>query len=285
MSDKAIRINADMFINAMRKHGTDWSKPWVQTSIDLGEHKNISTGHKFSGFNPFILSMAAMSHDWNSPHWLTYNQCKQSKGKYRVRRDELKNKTWILRPLIVNKNDDGVESTFIAGWRAYGVYNGAQLETPLLAKKNDTPLPNGVECHIEADKIVSDTNISITHEGDRAFYSPANDSVTMPTMEQFKTSNGYYSTMFHELGHATGHKSRLGRKFGMDKKGYAFEELVAECSSAMSMIKLGMINEPRPDHAKYLNSWIAMLKDNPNALQQAFSKAEKATAWVMNENR
>ena len=71
----------------------------------------------------------------------------------------------------------------------------------------------------------------------------------------------------------------------MDKKGYAFEELVAECSSAMSMIKLGMINEPRPDHAKYLNSWIAMLKDNPNALQQAFSKAEKATTWIMDENR
>jgi len=286
MSDKAIQINAEMFINAMRKHGTDWSKPWVQTSIDLGEHANISTGHKFSGFNPFILSMAAMSHDWNSAHWLTYNQCKQSNGKYRVRRDELKTKTWLLRPLIANKTEDnGDKSTFIAGWRAYGVYNGAQLETPLLAKKNDTPLPNGVDRNDKAESVINATNISISHEGDRAFYSPSHDSVTMPTIEQFKTSNGYYSTMLHELGHATGHKSRLDRKFGIDRKGYAFEELVAECSSAMSMIKLGMINEPREDHAKYLNNWIEMLQDNPNALQQAFSTAEKATAWVMNEKR
>jgi len=285
MSDKAIKINADMFINAMRKHGTDWSKPWVQTSIDLGEHANISTGHTFSGFNPFILSMAAMAHNWQSPHWLTYNQAKQSNGKYRVRRDELKRQTWILRPLIVNKNEDGEKSTFIAGWRAYGVYNGAQLEAPLLTEKNNTPLPNGVEHNAKADSIVNNTNIHINYGGDRAFYSPSLDSVGMPTVEQFETSNGYYSTLFHELGHATGHKSRLDRKFGVDKKGYAFEELVAECSSAMSMIKLGMINEPRDDHAKYLNNWIAMLQDNPNALQQAFSKAERATAWVMNEKR
>ena len=286
MSDKAQKIQADMFINKMRKHGTDWSKPWVQTSIDLGEHANISTGHKFSGFNPFILSMAAMSHDWNSAHWLTYNQCKQSNGKYRVRRDELKTKTWLLRPLIVNKTDDnGEQTTFVKGWSAYGVYNGAQLETPLLAEKNDTPLPNGVEHNAKADSIVENTNIHINYGGDRAFYSPALDSVGMPTVEQFNTSNGFYSTMFHELGHATGHKSRLDRKFGVNQKGYAFEELIAEITSAMVMIKVGMINEPREDHAKYLNNWIALLQDNPNALQQAFSKAEKAAEWIMNEKR
>ena len=286
MSDKAMKIQADMFINAMRKHGSNWSKPWVQTSIELGAHKNISTEHEFSGGNVWLLSHSAMVHNWESSYWLTYIQAKKSDGEHRIKREELKRKTWILRPLIVNKIDDnGDKSTFVKGWSAYGVYNGAQLETPLLAEKNDTPLPNGVERNDKADSIVENTNIHINYGGDKAFYSPSLDSVGMPTVEQFKTSNGFYSTMFHELGHATGHKSRLDRKFGVDQKGYAFEELIAEITSAMVMIKVGMINEPRDDHAKYLNNWIALLKDNPNALQQAFSKAEKAAQWIMNENR
>ena len=281
-----MKIQADMFINAMRKHGSDWSKPWVKTSIELGAHKNIATDHEFQGGNVWLLSHSAMTHNWDSAYWLTYNQAKKSEGKHHIRRDELKRKTWILRPLIVNKIDDnGDKNTFVKGWAAYGVYNGAQLETPLLAEKNDVPLPNGVKRNAKADRIVENTNIQINYGGDRAFYSPALHSVGMPTLEQFKTSNGFYSTMFHELGHGTGHKSILNRKFGVDQKGYAFEELIAEITSAMVMIKVGMINEPRDDHAKYLNNWIALLQDNPNALQQAFSKAEKSCKWIMNEKR
>ena len=286
MSEKAMKIQADMFSSAMARNGSAFLIPWVKTSIELGAHKNIATSHEFSGGNVWLLSHAAMTYNWDSAYWLTYNQAKKSDGKHRIRRDELKRKTWILRPIIVNKTDDnGDQTTFVKGWSAYGVYNGAQLETPLLAEKNDVPLPNGVERNTKADSIVDNTNIHINYGGDKAFYSPALDSVGMPTVEQFKTSNGFYSTMFHELGHATGHKSRLDRKFGVNQKGYAFEELIAEITSAMVMIKVGMINEPRDDHAKYLNNWIALLQDNPNALQQAFSKAEKASQWIMNEKR
>jgi len=116
--------------------------------------------------------------------------------------------------------------------------------------------------------------------GDRAFYSPGHDHIQMPDMDRFEDSYGYYSTMLHELVHWTMKEGRSDRPNSSSQSEYAFEELVAETGSALLCVMLGIESEPRPDHAKYLNSWIKSIKDNPKVIQQAFSQSQKAIDYL-----
>lgn len=107
----------------------------------------------------------------------------------------------------------------------------------------------------------------------------------MPESKQFKTKAGYYSTLFHEMVHATGADTRLKRVFGrsMRDSKYAAEELVAEFGASFLCISHGIVAEPRLDHATYINGWIRLLKDKPTALMTATSKAYKACEWLQQE--
>ena len=104
----------------------------------------------------------------------------------------------------------------------------------------------------------------------------------MPKKSQFKTKEGFYSIMFHELSHWTGHKSRLNRKvdnrFG--SRDYAFEELVAEISASFLCCHLGFRYETR--HSAYVKSWIEVLKEDKTAIFRASSLAQKATEFILN---
>ena len=123
----------------------------------------------------------------------------------------------------------------------------------------------------------------VNEDANSAYYRPSNDTINMPSKEQFKDASGYYGTLFHELGHWTGSKDRLDRKFGtrFGSDGYAFEELIAELTSAILSGLTKVDAEPRADHAKYLNGWIKCLKDNPDAIQKAASAADKAATFIL----
>lgn len=122
-------------------------------------------------------------------------------------------------------------------------------------------------------------------EGDRAFYSPGTDSITVPKADQFHDIGGYASTLAHEFGHWTGHESRLNRdmtgRFGSQK--YAGEELVAELSSLFTCMAFGFEHSTLDSHSAYLSSWLEVLKsdDGPRALWQAASAAQRATDYIV----
>jgi len=88
--------------------------------------------------------------------------------------------------------------------------------------------------------------------------------------------DSYYATMFHELGHWTGAKHRLGRdhtgSFG--SSAYAFEELVAELASAF--VCAGLQIQPENRHSDYIASWLKALKDDKKFIFKAASAASKA---------
>ena len=100
-------------------------------------------------------------------------------------------------------------------------------------------------------------------------------------------TQSFYSTLLHEHVHWTGHESRLDRlkakgKFTSD---YAYEELIAELGSVILAVQLGLEVQPTPDHAKYINTWLTGLKDEPRALVRAMSDASKAVAYLEGEKR
>ena len=116
---------------------------------------------------------------------------------------------------------------------------------------------------------------------DRACYLPMEDKIIMPKKEQFKTQEGFYSTIFHELSHWTGHESRLERPMEGKRKSktYAFEELIAEISASFICCHLGF--EYSTQHSVYVKDWLEVLKEDEKAIFKAASKAQKATEFIL----
>ena len=104
----------------------------------------------------------------------------------------------------------------------------------------------------------------------------------MPTLEQFDTSESYYSTLFHEMGHSTGHTTRLKRELGnlFGSHAYSKEELVAEFSAAFLCREVG-IDSQIEQSAAYVQSWLSKLKDNPKWLIWGAQQAQKAFDHIM----
>ena len=122
------------------------------------------------------------------------------------------------------------------------------------------------------------------HSGlDRAYYRHSGDYIGMPALEQFTSTNAYYSTLFHELTHWIGTHNRcnreMGRRFG-DKR-YAIEELVAELGAIFHCLHLGVIAHPKEESAKYLNSWLRTLNDDKKLVFTASSLAQKAMDYTV----
>jgi antirestriction protein ArdC len=123
----------------------------------------------------------------------------------------------------------------------------------------------------------------VAHQGNRAFYSPSDDSITLPPFAAFYTPTDYYSTRAHETGHWTSQAGRcnreLGKRFG--DSAYAVEELVAELTAAFTCAHLGLSSEPRADHAQYIGSWLKVLKADKRAIFTAASKAQQAADFMI----
>jgi antirestriction protein ArdC len=97
----------------------------------------------------------------------------------------------------------------------------------------------------------------------------------------FRHQVDYYRTALHELGHWTGHQSRLSRELAnpFGSAGYAREELVAELASAFLCAALGIV--PSVRHADYLGSWLAVLRADNRAIFRAASLASKAADFLL----
>jgi antirestriction protein ArdC len=120
--------------------------------------------------------------------------------------------------------------------------------------------------------------------GDAAFYSPGADLICVPQVEQFKSRDAFLATLLHECGHATGHPNRLNRDFSgrFGSQAYAFEELVAELTSAFSQAVLG-IRADIERHASYIESWKSLLTQDCRAFAKACSLAQAAADFMIGQ--
>jgi len=144
----------------------------------------------------------------------------------------------------------------------------------------DTPIEQGIE---SAEQFFARINARVVHQGNRAFYSPDTDSITLPPYAVFFTAIDYYSVRAHETGHWTSAAGRCNRELGkrIGDNAYSVEELVAELTAAFTLAHLGLSSEPRPDHAQYVASWLRVLRADKRAIFTAASKAQQATDFMV----
>jgi antirestriction protein ArdC len=162
--------------------------------------------------------------------------------------------------------------------KSFTVFNIDQLEGKEFEFEELETFQNGRDEDIE--KWVNDLDIDIKFEGYQPCYYPGPNFVRMTPIKYFKDSDNYYSTLFHELAHATGHESRLNRDMSNDKKAYGFEELIAELSSIFTCGEFG-VNIEKCQHVEYLAGWIKVIREDKKILWKAASEAQKATDYLI----
>ncbi|MDE9463082.1 zincin-like metallopeptidase domain-containing protein [Xenorhabdus bovienii] len=266
-----------------------WQKPWRPGELRLPY--NPTTGNRYRGMNSIWLHMQGHS----DPRWMTYKQAaaegaqvrKGEKGSHIVYwkfNEEKKAIDGQGRPII--DPETGKQKTInvqLERPRSFTavVFNASQIDgLPPLEAGSVAPEP---ERQMLAETILANSGAKIRHEaGDRAFYRLATDTITLPQRNQFPTADNYYATALHELGHWTGHPSRLKRDlvhpFGSE--GYAREELRAEIASLMLGERLN-IGHDFGHHAAYVGAWIKVLKENPREIFRAAADAERISDYVM----
>ena len=254
--------------------GFAWDKPWIDTAS--GRPRNID-GKPYRGINVLLLLIQASKMGYTQNIWGTIKAWNSKGGK--IIKGSKSIKITFYREIKSEDKETG-EETKIRFLRTYSVFNIAQVEGVTIQDDTQT-LINTVERDKLIDSFVSGTNAILKDGGNRAYYSPTNDFIGIPKLEQFKTTDGYYSTLLHELTHWTGAMKRCNRdlknKFG--SQAYAFEELVAELGSMFLCNKfniLGRDEEQMRNHITYLDSWIKRLKDDKKAIFQASTLAQKA---------
>ena len=138
----------------------------------------------------------------------------------------------------------------------------------------------------EVDAYIANCGAVVEHGGCQPCYIPSRDQIAMPNREAYTgtddatSTQSYYGDFLHELIHWSGHKSRCDRLDDKSKRGYAFEELVAEIGSVLLSVRLGINPTVRPDHANYLNGWPKSLDDDQNSIIDAAKLAQKAIDYL-----
>ncbi|MCT1530207.1 zincin-like metallopeptidase domain-containing protein [Sphingobacterium daejeonense] len=284
-------IVAENIIKKLEAGTAPWQKPWNDNGPAFELPYNATTGNRYKGINIFSLMMA----DREDPRWMTFKQASE-KG-WQVRKGEKASLIQYvkLHQLLPKKDERGKP---ILDEKGKPVKVQVRLDRPIIttAWVFNAEQINGIEPLIKpdvkqfqwdaierAENLIQASGADISNKaGDRAFYSPLRDSITMPLREQFDAPDKYYATVLHELGHWTGHENRLDRslinRFGTE--GYAREELRAEIASMLIGQELHIGHDPG-QHVAYVDSWIQTLRDTPYEIHAAAVDAEKIFNYLL----
>ena len=261
----------------------DVQLPWHRKGFSIARPSNVQSKNSYNGVNILSLWIAAYINGFEYGIWGTYKQW-QERGA-QVRKGEQSSLIVFFKDIDV-ENENCEENSRYSIARASHIFNVAQVDGFKI--DIDEPQIDKIIACENAERFVQATCAKITIGGMRAYYSPSSDSITMPNRNRFlgtdtsTPTEGWYSTLCHELTHWSGASHRLDREFGNrfgDNK-YAMEELVAELGAAFLCSKLGISIVPRDDHASYINNWLQVLKNDPKAIFTASSKASKAADYL-----
>ncbi|EPZ4631271.1 zincin-like metallopeptidase domain-containing protein [Escherichia coli] len=283
---------AETLIKQLEEGTAPWQKPW-EPGTSMVPHNPVS-GTKYRGGNALWLTMQGRS----DPRWMTYKQAQSVNAQvkrgesgtliqYFKFQDQVPKLDASGKPEIDSDGKKKMITVQLDKPKVFSavVFNGEQIQglPPIETEKKD-PAWNR---HERAEAILTNAGIPISHDqADNAFYLPGKDEIHLPGRDQFATADRYYATALHELGHATGHASRLNRdlsgRFGSES--YAKEELRAEIGSLLIGDELEIGHDPG-QHAAYVKSWVKVLKEDPKEILRAARDAEAIKDWVIARER
>lgn len=277
----------DRIIEQLEQGIIPWRRPWTGVTTGAISHE---TGRPYSLINQLLLVRPG--------EYITFMQCKKEGGKVKKGAKARWIVFWKVNvKQVVNENGDPQideeGKPVIKGRPVLKYYNVFHIDDceGIKAKYPDPELIKHAEPEQEAEEVLQGylqrEKINLEHvRGNRAFYRPSTDSITLPLIEQFPDTAEYYSTAFHEAAHSTGHKSRLNRitdvaAFGSED--YSKEELCAEISSACILHAIGMeTKESFTNSAAYIQSWLKALKNDKTMIIGAAARADKAVKMILN---
>lgn len=263
-----------------------WVQPWgtVDAKVGLALPKNALTGRTYSGINILILWHHVVRAGFATQMWLTYRQAQDMGGQ--VTKGErgvtaCHADTFIPKAERERAEKDGDDPERVSFLKRFTLFNVEQCEG--LPQKTHTvasPLPEA-EIIPHAERLIEATGADFRVGGMKAFYVPSQDFIRVPPQPAFFEQINFYRTCFHELGHWTGHETRLARDLShsFGSKPYAREELVAEMASAFVCASLGIT--PTIRHTDYLGSWLEVLREDNRAIFRAASQASKAADFIL----
>lgn len=263
-----------------------WVQPWgtAAAKAPLAMPKNASTSRQYSGVNVLILWGAVIEQGFAGQSWLTFRQALSLGGH--VRKGERGTTVVYADRFVPNDEkkraaETGENVQAIPFLKRFTVFNTDQCDglPDEIATVAPSPLPGMIEPRVDA--LIKATGIDFRIGGNRAFYKPSENYVQVPPPAAYFQPIDWHRTALHELGHASGHRSRLNRdlsgSFGSKK--YAFEELIAELCAAFSCASLGIV--PTVRHADYIGSWLEVLREDNRAVVRAASQASKAADYIL----
>lgn len=279
----------DRIVTELEQGVIPWQKPWsgVQGAI------SHTTGKRYSLLNQMLLGC-------RSGEFITFKEAQREGGH--IKKGEKASMIVFWKFLDAAKRDDDGNIVYGADGkpvmesvpflRYYNVFHIDQCEG-IQPRFTEEPTPGEhLTPDAAADQIVIDyvqrpgVKMTIQHS-DRAFYSPSSDSVTVPELAQYNSVSEYYSTLFHELTHSTGHASRLNRlskEANFGSEAYSKEELIAELGAAFLVNHTGLETFGNfRNSAGYIQSWLKVLKDDKRLIVSAAGKADKAVTLILNQ--
>jgi len=269
-------------VEALKRGVVPWRKPW------RGRDQlpcNAVSKRPYHGVNLLLLSLAP----FRDHRWMTLRQANELGG--RIRRGERSSIAVFWKHLDVTDEQDAQDGRrrCIPLLRYYHVFNAEQCEglnLPVLMDDWNEELTARIE---KAEEVVMSmpNPPKIVEGGNVACYQPPEDLVRIPKIRDFESAEAYYATLFHELGHSTGHLNRLNRpgvtgSIHFGSCDYSREELVAELTSAFCCAEVGIDNSILDNAASYIHGWLEALHGDPKAVVAAAGQAQRATDYILN---
>jgi len=268
-------------IELLEKGTVPWRKPW---NAEINMPKNLVSKREYQGVNVFLLS----SMPYGSPYWLTFNQAKEKGGHIRKGEKSTPVIFWkMLDKVTTYASEEESKNGKMPLLRYYSVFNVEQCEGINIPVSEE--VVNQFSPIERAEEIISKMPLrpDIQYGGNKAYYRPSSDTITLPPKHTFESPEEFYNTYFHELSHATGHETRLARKSVMEtivygSNEYSKEELVAEMGAAFLCGHCGIEQQTLENSAAYIQGWLKALKDDRKLLVHAASQAQKSADYILN---
>lgn len=301
--NKAREEIVKLFLDCLEKEDIPWHQGFMPSKTSF----NPITKTVYKNSNRFILYMNEYVHQYKDPRWMTFKQA--SAAGYHIRKGEkgVPIEYWSIydskekknlsfsdyQELLKNNPERQDDIRFIS--RVYTVFNAKQMDGIQPYADNLSNKKDGIDEHFSLPyyllyRFGKSASLDIVEDNmvNTPFYSPLKDRVVVPNHHRYHTSDGFFSDAFHEIAHATSHSSRLNRMVvsaHQDIERYAIEELKAEIASAFICHDIGIIPQPHDDYIKnsqaYIQNWIKVIKDKPNALFSSIKEAEGISDYVM----